>query len=201
MKPPRSFLNKGTSSSTTMPSISEAHEIAHVASAAATNLPSSHMVFVSTEFLSKHKKWTATERSSRAAITRSIARNAGRSRGIANQASSESRPTRQEPEGVAAPRKGPEPGFCRTAPTLFAVHVVERSMIPLHRGAAFLNTANCKHFHGVDHNHAVRFRGRVNHGKLGAAKNHAASHPCSRKWALTSSNARMFAGRPRFTSS
>lgn len=56
MKPPRSFLNKGTSSSTTMPSISEAHEIAHVASAAATNLPSSHMVFVSTEFLSKHKK-------------------------------------------------------------------------------------------------------------------------------------------------
>lgn len=69
--------------------------------------------------------------------------------------------------------EGPGSGFCRTAPTLFAVYVVECSMIPLHRGAAFLNTANCKHFHGVDHNHAVRFRGRVNHGKLGAAKNHA----------------------------
>ena len=114
MKPPRSFLNKGTSSSTTMPSISEAHEIAHVASAAATNLPSSHMVFVSTEFLSKHKKWTATERSSRAAIARSIARNAGRSRGVANQAPSESRPTRlvsKEARRCCCAPKGPGQGF------------------------------------------------------------------------------------------
>ena len=46
-------------------------------------------------------------------------------------------------------------------------------MVPLHGGAAFLNAANCEHFHGVDHDHAVRFRGRVNHGKFSAAKNHA----------------------------
>ena len=47
-KLPRSFLNKGASSSTAMPPINEAHEIAHVASAKDTSLPSSHIAFFST---------------------------------------------------------------------------------------------------------------------------------------------------------
>ena len=114
MKPPRSFLNKGTSSSTTMPSISEAHEIAHVASAAATNLPSSHMVFVSTEFLSKHKNERPQNgQAGRHSLGALPAMRAGPEGLPIRRLRKAARPVSlpKKPEGVAAPRRGPARGF------------------------------------------------------------------------------------------